>query len=111
MLTTRSEGVSNTPGAVRWAADGTRATVAFLSDDSLVSAPSDTSTTPATGSPASSSRTPSKAAPSLVCDPLKVSSLADCTRAAAEEKRKTRTRNRSPSDLRSGAVGAPSATE
>ena len=70
-----------------------------------MSAPSDTSTTPATGRPASSSRTPSKAAPSLVCEPLKVSSLADCTREAADEKRKTRTRKRSPSDFSSGAVG------
>ncbi len=80
------------------------------SDDSLVSAPSDTSTTPATGRPASSSRTPSKAAPSLVCDPLKVSSLADCTREAAEEKRNTRTRKRSPSDLSSGEVAAPNSS-
>ena len=47
------------------------ASSAGSSDASLVSAPSVTMTTPATGSPASSSRAPSSAAPSLVCGPLK----------------------------------------
>ena len=72
---------------------------------SLVSAPSEMSNTPATGSPASSSRTPSSAAPSLVCEPLNVSSFAAAARVAVDENRKILTRKRSDSDFISGPVG------
>ena len=76
----------------------------LVSDASLVSAPSVTSTMPATGNPASSSRTPSSAAPILVCEPPNVRSLTEFTRAAVEEKRNVRTRKRSDSDFSSGLV-------
>ena len=74
---------------------------------SVVSAPSDTSTTPATGSPASSSRAPSSAGASLVCEPLNVRSSTDVMRPVDEEKRKVRTRNRSASDFISGLSALP----
>ena len=59
----------------------------LVSEPSLVSAPSVTSTMPATGSPASSSRTPSSAAPIFVCDPPNVRSFTEFTRPAVDEKR------------------------
>ena len=77
-------------------------------ETSLVSAPSEIIMTPATGSPASSSRAPSSAAPSLVCGPLKfISPAEDPIRVAVDEKRKTRTRNRSDRAFSSGLSGRP----
>ncbi len=72
-----------------------------------MSAPSDTSTTPETGRPASSSRAPSIAVPRRVCAPSKVSSFTAVTRPVDDENRNTRTMKRSASDLRSGLSGAP----
>ena len=80
---------------------------AFANEASLVSAPSDTSTTPATGRPASSSRAPSSAGPSRVCDPPNVRSFADSSRPAVDENRNTRTRKRSDSALSNALSGAP----
>ena len=79
------------------------------SDASVVSAPSLTSTMPASGSPASSWRTPSRAAPSLVWEPAKPSSLGEASREAVDEKRNVRRTNLSASAFISAASGAPNA--
>ena len=73
-----------------------------------MSAPSERSTTPATGSPASSSRTPSSAGPIFVCDAGERQILHRRRRVPAS----TRTgragrRNRSESDFISGLPGSP----
>ena len=69
------------------------------SDASVVSAPSLTRTSPASGSPASSWRAPSSAAPSRVCAPANVRSSVEPRRAAADENRNVRSTNRSDSAL------------
>ena len=90
----------NTGSASAFEASSASATVA-----SVVSAPSVTSTSPETGSPASSWRALSIALASRVCVPPNVRSAGALTRAVDEEKRNVRMRNRSDSAFIIGAVG------
>ncbi len=78
------------------------------SEASDVSAPSVTMTRPASGRPDSSSRARSSASPSFVDVPSYLSSAADPSRPADEEKRKNRRTNRSLSVFRSAESMPPS---
>ena len=77
------------------------------SEASEVSAPSVTITRPASGRPESSSRARSSASPSFVDVPSYLSSAADPSRPADEEKRKNRRTNRSWSVFSSAASMPP----